>query len=41
VICASHDPAILDRVATRVFEVRDGECVELEERRKLPAPLRS
>jgi ATP-binding cassette subfamily F protein 3 len=41
VICASHHPAILDRVATRVFEVRDGECVELEERRKLPAPLRS
>ncbi|MDA0350885.1 MAG: ABC-F family ATP-binding cassette domain-containing protein [Chloroflexi bacterium] len=41
VVCASHDPEILDRVATRVFEVRDGECLELEERRKLPAPLRS
>jgi ATP-binding cassette subfamily F protein 3 len=40
VICASHDPEILDRVATRVFEVRDGECLELEERRKLPAMLR-
>jgi len=39
VICASHDPEILDRVATRVFEVRDGECLELEERRKLPAAL--
>lgn len=41
VICASHDPEILDRVATRVFEVRDGECLELEERRKLPVALRS
>src|SRR5690606_29991919 len=35
VLCASHDPAILDRVATRVFEVGDGEVTELEERRKL------
>ena len=41
VICASHDPEILERVATRVFEVRDGECLELEERRRLPAALRS
>ena len=40
VICASHDPEILDRVATRVFEVRDGECLEVEERRKIPAALR-
>ncbi|MPZ99006.1 MAG: ATP-binding cassette domain-containing protein [Dehalococcoidia bacterium] len=35
VLCASHDPAILDRVATRVFEVGEGEVAELEERRKL------
>ena len=41
VISASHDPEILERVATRVFEVRDGECLELEERRKLPAALHS
>ena len=34
IVCASHDPAILERVATRVFEVRDGECVELEAARR-------
>ena len=34
IICASHDEAIIERVATRVFSVDDGECVELEERRK-------
>ncbi len=33
IICASHDPDILDRVATRVFEVADGDCLELEDRR--------
>jgi ATP-binding cassette subfamily F protein 3 len=33
ILCASHDPAILERVATRVFEVADGGCRELEERR--------
>jgi ATP-binding cassette subfamily F protein 3 len=41
VICASHDSEILDRVATRVFEVRDGECLEIEEKRRLPAGLTS
>jgi ATP-binding cassette subfamily F protein 3 len=35
IICASHDPGIVDRVATRVFEVQAGECRELEERRKV------
>ncbi|MBF6600427.1 MAG: ABC-F family ATP-binding cassette domain-containing protein [Dehalococcoidia bacterium] len=34
IICASHDPGILDRVATRVYEVADGGCRELLERRK-------
>ncbi|HYM14912.1 MAG TPA: ABC-F family ATP-binding cassette domain-containing protein [Dehalococcoidia bacterium] len=34
VICASHDPAILDRVANRVYEIRDGGCRELLERRR-------
>ena len=34
IVCASHDPAILERVATRVFEVADGSCRELEELRK-------
>jgi ATP-binding cassette subfamily F protein 3 len=27
IVCASHDQAILDTVATHVYEVRDGECV--------------
>ncbi|MBM3139839.1 MAG: ABC-F family ATP-binding cassette domain-containing protein [Chloroflexi bacterium] len=34
ILCASHDPGIVDRVATRVFAVEDGECVELEDRRR-------
>ena len=34
IICASHDPGILDRVATRVYEVADGACREVMERRK-------
>jgi ABC-type multidrug transport system ATPase subunit len=33
ILCASHDPWILDRVATRVFHVEDGDCVEREELR--------
>jgi ATP-binding cassette, subfamily F, member 3 len=34
IICASHDPAILERIATRVYRVADGEVRELEERRR-------
>ncbi|MBI5283803.1 MAG: ABC-F family ATP-binding cassette domain-containing protein [Chloroflexi bacterium] len=34
IICASHDPGILDRVATRVYEVKDGGCWELLDRRR-------
>ncbi len=34
IICASHDPGILDRVATRVYEVADTACGEVLERRK-------
>lgn len=34
IICAAHDPGILDRVATRVYEVSEGECRELIEYRK-------
>jgi ATP-binding cassette subfamily F protein 3 len=34
IICASHDPGILDRVATRVYEVKDTGCREVLERRK-------
>jgi ATP-binding cassette subfamily F protein 3 len=34
IICASHDPGILERVATRVYEVADGGCREVLERRK-------
>lgn len=26
ILCAAHDPGILERVATRVLEVRDGRC---------------
>jgi len=37
VICASHDPGILDRVATRVYELKDGGCREVLERRRDPA----
>jgi ATP-binding cassette subfamily F protein 3 len=38
IICASHDSAILDRIATRVFRIEGGECRELEEyRRERPA----
>jgi ATP-binding cassette subfamily F protein 3 len=34
ILCAAHDPGILDRVATRVYEVKDGSVQELIERRK-------
>ena len=34
IICASHDPAILERVATRVYEVKDGGCREQMEHRR-------
>ncbi len=33
ILCAAHDPGILDRVATRVYEVTDGAVRELIERR--------
>jgi ATPase subunit of ABC transporter with duplicated ATPase domains len=26
VVCASHDAAIVDRIATRVLEIRDTSC---------------
>jgi ATP-binding cassette subfamily F protein 3 len=34
IVCASHDPGILDGVATRVYEVKDGGCREIIERRR-------
>jgi ATP-binding cassette, subfamily F, member 3 len=34
IVCASHDPAILERIATRVYEVNDGGCRELLEHRR-------
>jgi ATP-binding cassette subfamily F protein 3 len=40
IICASHDPGILDRVATRVYEVKDTACREVLERRKDEQPRR-
>ncbi len=40
IICASHDPAILERVATRVYQIEGGECRELEEYRREPGEKR-
>lgn len=34
VICASHDPGIVDGVATHIFEVKDTSVTELISRRK-------
>ncbi len=34
IICAAHDPGILEKVATHVYEVRDGECRELIDQRR-------
>jgi ATP-binding cassette, subfamily F, member 3 len=34
ILCAAHDPAIVERIATRVYEVKDGLCRELIERRR-------
>ena len=34
IICASHDPAILEGVATHVYEVADGGCRELLDQRR-------
>jgi len=34
ILCAAHDPGILERVATRVYEVADGGVREVMERRK-------
>jgi ATP-binding cassette, subfamily F, member 3 len=36
IICAAHDPGLLERVATRVYEVSDGDCRELIDHRKEP-----
>ncbi len=35
ILCASHDPGIVDGIATHVFEVADGACKEILSRRKL------
>ncbi|MEO6196762.1 MAG: ABC-F family ATP-binding cassette domain-containing protein [Dehalococcoidia bacterium] len=34
IICAAHDPGLLEKVATRVYEVSDGDCRELMDYRK-------
>ena len=41
IICASHDPGVLERVATRVYEVKDGGCREVLERRREPTPAKT
>ncbi|MDA1257254.1 MAG: ABC-F family ATP-binding cassette domain-containing protein [Chloroflexi bacterium] len=35
IICASHDPGIVNGIATHVFEVKDGEAKEILEMRKI------
>jgi ATP-binding cassette subfamily F protein 3 len=40
IICASHDSGILERVATRVYEVDGGSCRELIDRRREPEARR-
>jgi ATP-binding cassette subfamily F protein 3 len=35
IICASHDPGIVDGIATHVFEVKDGEAKEILSMRKI------
>jgi ATP-binding cassette subfamily F protein 3 len=35
ILCASHDPAIVDTIATHVYEVADGACKEILSRRRL------
>ncbi len=35
IICASHDPGIVDGIATHVYEVKDGEATEILEKRKI------
>ncbi|MCH7952426.1 MAG: ABC-F family ATP-binding cassette domain-containing protein [Chloroflexi bacterium] len=34
IICAAHDPGILEQVATHVYEISDGECHELIDQRR-------
>jgi ATP-binding cassette, subfamily F, member 3 len=34
ILCAAHDPGLLERVATRVYEVADGDCCELMDHRR-------
>lgn len=35
IICASHDPGIVDGIATHVYEIKDGEAKEVLEKRKI------
>ncbi len=41
IICAAHDPGILERVATHVYEVSDGDCRELIDERRERSSKRS
>ena len=41
ILCAAHDPGLLDRVATRVYEVNDGACTELIDKRREPRRKKS
>ncbi|MCH7906847.1 MAG: ABC-F family ATP-binding cassette domain-containing protein [Chloroflexi bacterium] len=35
IICASHDPGIVEGIATHVYEVKNGEATEILEKRKI------
>ena len=35
IIAASHDPGIVDGIATHVYEVKDGEATEIQDKRKI------
>jgi ATP-binding cassette subfamily F protein 3 len=35
IICASHDPGIVDGIATHVYEVKEGEATEILDKRKV------
>jgi ATP-binding cassette subfamily F protein 3 len=35
IICASHDPGIVEGIATHVYEVKDGEATEILDKRKV------
>jgi len=41
IICASHDPAIVHGIATRVYEMKEGEVAEILEKRRIDEDQRA